>query len=55
MLSLLKHFFFLGFLIFSPLCAFARPVILNMDASSDDGTQIGTLIGVEVKKNFPDV
>jgi hypothetical protein len=55
MLSLLTRLFLLGFLIGSPLCAYARPVILSIDASSDDGTQIGTLIGVEVKKNFPDV
>lgn len=45
----------MGFLLFSPLCAYARPVILNIDAHSDDGTQMGNFIGVEVKKSFPDL
>jgi Acyl-coenzyme A:6-aminopenicillanic acid acyl-transferase len=55
MLSILKSSFLVVLLTFSPLNADARPVIFNIDASRDDGTQIGNFIGAEVKKNFPDV
>ena len=54
-LSLLIRGFLLGLFAFSSLSAYARPVILNIDASSNNGTQIGTFIGTEVQKNFPNV
>lgn len=53
-LSLLKRSFLFGLLIFSSQATNARPVIFNIDATSN-GTQIGTFIGTEIQKNFPDV
>lgn len=54
-LSKVKYIFLLGLLGFSLPYAYASPVILNIDASHNDGTQIGSFIGSEAKKKFPDV
>lgn len=54
-LSLLTRGLLLGLFAFSSLNADARPIILNIDASSNNATQIGVFIGTEVQKNFPDV
>lgn len=54
-LSLLIRGFLLGLVAFSPLNAYARPLVLNIDAGSNNGTQIGTFIGTEVQKNFPNI
>jgi hypothetical protein len=50
--SVVKCLFLLGF---SLPTVYAGPLVLNIEASNRNGTQIGTFIGLEVKKKFPDV
>lgn len=55
-LSLLTRSFLLGLLAFLPsLSVYARPVVISIDAGSNNGAQIGTFIGLEAKKNFPEL
>ena len=54
-LSLLTRSFLLGLLAFPSLSVYARPVVISIDAGSNNGAQIGTFIGLEAKKNFPEL
>lgn len=54
-LSLLTRSFLLGLLAFPSLSVYARPVVISIDAGTNNGAQIGTFIGLEAKKNFPEL
>jgi hypothetical protein len=54
LLFLLRSGFLFGLLIF-PLYGNARPLIITIDASNNDGGQMGSVIGESLQKNFPDV
>lgn len=53
-LSLLKHGLLFGLLTIS-FCASARPLILNINASSNNGSQIGAELGRQIQQALPDV
>lgn len=53
--SKVKQIILLGLFGFSLPYAYASPVILDIDASHHNGSQIGTFIGTELKKKFPDL
>jgi hypothetical protein len=54
-LRFVQSLLLLGLLVCPVLFAYARPVVLTIDARSDNGTQIGTAVGTELQKNFPDL
>lgn len=53
--SKVKQIILLGLFGFSLPYVEASPVILDIDASHHNGSQIGSFIGTEVKKKFPDL
>lgn len=54
-MQFLRYSFLFIFLIFPSISAYARPVIFTIDANSNNAMKIGTFIGGELQKNFPNI